>query len=100
MDLDGLRRIVEVEKPKMLILCNPHNPIGLQWDYDTMAELASICRAAGVVVVSDEIHGDLLLYGRKHIPFSHVAKTLAPLALCSELRQKLSTYPVLSARGW
>lgn len=69
MDLDGLRRIVEVEKPKMLILCNPHNPIGLQWDYDTMAELASICRAAGVVVVSDEIHGDLLLYGRKHIPF-------------------------------
>ena len=69
MDFDGLRRIVETEKPKMLILCNPHNPIGLQWERDTMAELASVCRAAGVVVVSDEIHGDLMLHGRKHIPF-------------------------------
>ena len=69
MDFDCLRRIVETERPKMLILCNPHNPIGLQWERETMAELASICRAAGMVVVSDEIHGDLMLHGRKHIPF-------------------------------
>lgn len=69
MDLDGLRAVIEAEHPKMLILCNPHNPIGVQWDRDTMAELAAICRAAGMVVVSDEIHGDLMLHGRKHIPF-------------------------------
>ena len=69
MDLDGLRRIVEEEKPKMMVLCNPHNPIGIQWDKETLAELASICRKAGMVVVSDEIHGDLMLGGRKHIPF-------------------------------
>ena len=69
MDLDGLREVVAREKPKMLILCNPHNPIGIQWDRETMAELASICRAAGMIVVSDEIHGDLMLYGRRHIPF-------------------------------
>ncbi len=69
MDLEGLRKVVAEEKPKMLILCNPHNPIGIQWDRDTMAELASICRAAGMVVVSDEIHGDLMLHGRRHIPY-------------------------------
>lgn len=69
MDLEGLRSVVEREKPKMMILCNPHNPIGIQWDIDTLAELAAIARAAGMIVVSDEIHGDLMLGGRRHIPF-------------------------------
>lgn len=70
MDLDGLRRILAEDKGiKMLILCNPHNPIGIQWSRDTLAELASICREAGIVVVSDEIHGDLMLGGRRHIPY-------------------------------
>lgn len=73
MDLDGLRRVVAEEKPKMLVLCNPHNPIGIQWDADTLAELAKICREAGMVVVSDEIHGDLMLEGRRHIPFLEVS---------------------------
>ncbi len=69
MDLDGLEALVEEHKPKMLILCNPHNPIGIQWDADTLARLAAICHKAGMVVVSDEIHGDLMLEGRRHIPF-------------------------------
>lgn len=70
MDLYGLRRIIAADRGiKMLILCNPHNPIGIQWSRDTLAELASICREAGIVVVSDEIHGDLMLGGRRHIPY-------------------------------
>lgn len=73
MDLDGLEEIVAREKPKMLILCNPHNPIGIQWDADTMARLAAICRRAGMIVVSDEIHGDLVLGGNPHIPFLSVS---------------------------
>lgn len=69
MNLEELARIVETEKPKMMILCNPHNPIGIQWDRETLAKVADICRKGGVTVVSDEIHGDLMLYGRRHIPF-------------------------------
>lgn len=69
MDLDGLERLLREEKPKMMILCNPHNPIGIQWDCPTLARLARLCREAGCVVVSDEIHGDLMLGGRPHIPF-------------------------------
>ncbi len=69
MDLDGLARLLRTEKPKMMILCNPHNPIGIQWDRPTLARLARLCRDAGCVVVSDEIHGDLMLGGRPHIPF-------------------------------
>lgn len=69
MDLDALEKIVAEQKPRLLILCNPHNPIGLQWSCDDLARLASICRRAGMYVVSDEIHGDLMLEGRSHIPF-------------------------------
>lgn len=69
MDLEGLQRVVETERPRMLILCNPHNPIGIQWDLGTLRELAAICRRAGMVVVSDEIHGDLVLGGAPHIPY-------------------------------
>ena len=73
MDLDGLERLIEEHHPRMMVLCNPHNPIGIQWSADDLARLASICRRAGVVVVSDEIHGDLMLEGRPHIPFLSVS---------------------------
>ncbi len=73
MDLDDLRRVVETERPKMMIVCNPHNPIGIQWTAEVMCEVAKICRENGVIVVSDEIHGDLMLYGKPHIPFVDVS---------------------------
>jgi len=73
MDLEGLERIVAERRPKMMILCNPHNPVGLQWDADTLRRVAAICRRGGVTVVSDEIHGDLMLWGGRHIPFASVS---------------------------
>lgn len=69
MDLEGLEKVVKAEKPTMMILCNPHNPIGLQWDMDTLREVARIARENNMIVVSDEIHGDLMLQNRPHIPF-------------------------------
>ncbi|MDE6135489.1 MAG: pyridoxal phosphate-dependent aminotransferase [Muribaculaceae bacterium] len=73
MDLEGLRAIVAEQQPRMLILCNPHNPIGIQWSEATLSELADICAEAGIIVVSDEIHGDLMLGGRRHIPYLSVS---------------------------
>lgn len=73
MDLDGLAETVERERPRLMILCNPHNPIGLQWDEATLARVAEICRRSGTIVVSDEIHGDLMLGGRRHIPFTEAS---------------------------
>ncbi|WP_289686788.1 aminotransferase class I/II-fold pyridoxal phosphate-dependent enzyme, partial [Muribaculum intestinale] len=68
MDLDGLADVLRRERPRMMILCNPHNPIGIQWDEATLRRVAALCRETGTVVVSDEIHGDLVLHGRPHIP--------------------------------
>ena len=73
MDLEGLERVISERHPKMMILCNPHNPVGLQWDADTLRRVAAICRRGGVTVVSDEIHGDLMLWGGRHLPFASVS---------------------------
>jgi hypothetical protein len=54
-----------------MILCNPHNPIGLAWDNDTLAQVARLAKKHGVIVISDEIHSDLVLRGRKHCTFAN-----------------------------
>jgi len=74
MDLDGLRKIIDPDC-KLLILSNPHNPIGITWDEKTLQELAEICYENNVLVVSDEIHSDMALFGHKHIPFATVSES-------------------------
>lgn len=59
MDFDDLAAKVRDPQTKMLILCSPHNPVGRVWSRDELTRLAEICRANDVLVVSDEIHGDL-----------------------------------------
>jgi len=95
MDLDGLQNIIDREHPKMLVLCNPHNPIGIQWGEDTLRRLASMCRKAGMVVVSDEIHGDLMLSGRRHIAFASVSEDAAAVAVTLGAPSKTFNIPGL-----
>lgn len=70
MDFAGLERLTADPRTKMLILCNPHNPVGRVWSRDELARLGAICRANGVLVVSDEIHGDITLPGIAYTPFA------------------------------
>ena len=58
---------------KMLILSNPHNPAGRIWSKDELARMAEICDRNGMVVISDEIHADLVLPGHRHNPFITVS---------------------------
>lgn len=95
MDLEGLAEVIEREKPTMMILCNPHNPIGLQWDKETLAEVGRMCRRAGMVVVSDEIHGDLMLQGRKHIPFAESSDDARAVAVTLGAPSKTFNIPGL-----
>lgn len=81
MDLEGLERIFAEEHPRMMILCNPHNPVGIQWDIETLRNVASLAAKYGVIVVSDEIHGDLMLDRRPHYPFASVSDEAASVAI-------------------
>ena len=73
MDLEGLEICAADPRSKMLFLCNPHNPIGRVWSKTELAELGAICRKHGVVVVSDEIHGDITFAGHAYTPFASVS---------------------------
>ncbi len=80
MDFDNLEKVVD-EKCRLLILANPHNPIGICWDRDTLRRLASFCKERGIMVISDEIHCDMALYGHKHIPFASVSDEAAEISI-------------------
>jgi len=61
-------------KTKIFLLCNPHNPVGKVWKRDELEKLAEICSRHHVMVVSDEIHADLVFEGHQHIPFISIAE--------------------------
>lgn len=57
----------------VLLLSNPHNPGGRMWTEDELSRLAEICKRKGLLVVSDEIHADMALWGKTHVPFATVS---------------------------
>lgn len=58
---------------KAYILCNPHNPGGYVWDEATLKEIVRLCAQYDVLIISDEIHADLMINGEKHIPIAKIA---------------------------
>lgn len=58
---------------KAYILCNPHNPGGFVWDEATLKEIIRLCAKYDVLIISDEIHADLMLDGAQHIPLAKLA---------------------------
>lgn len=73
MDFDQLAAVTD-EKCRLLILSNPHNPAGILWDHDTLSRLADFCYERNIIVISDEIHCDMALWGKQHIPFATVSE--------------------------
>ncbi|MCP3739875.1 MalY/PatB family protein [Rossellomorea sp. BNER] len=59
-------------RTKVFILCSPHNPVGRVWTKEELQELGNICLKHGVWILSDEMHGDLVYEGYKHIPLFEV----------------------------
>lgn len=74
MDFDGLARLAADPRSKMLFLCNPHNPVGRVWTRQELMRLGEICRAHDVLVVADEIHGDITLPGHDYTPFASLSQ--------------------------
>jgi cystathionine beta-lyase len=78
VDLEEFERVVRAERPAMLLLCHPHNPTGRSFTAAELAAVGRIAAEAGMVVVSDEIHADLVFDGRRHVPMAVAAPEVAP----------------------
>ena len=66
----------KIKTVKMFLLCNPHNPLGIVWQREELEKMVALARASGVILISDEIHSDLIFNGKKHVP----AASLSPEA--------------------
>ncbi|MCI5208814.1 MAG: aminotransferase class I/II-fold pyridoxal phosphate-dependent enzyme [Candidatus Electrothrix sp. ATG2] len=70
IDFEDLQRKAQNPTNKMLLLCSPHNPVGRVWTEQELRQIAEICLENNVILVSDEIHFDLLRKGVTHIPLA------------------------------
>ncbi len=73
VDFDALERDFRDSGAKAMILCSPHNPVGRVWSRDELVRMGEIALKNGAVVISDEIHCELILKGHKHIPFASIS---------------------------
>lgn len=79
MNFEDLEEKLADPQTTMMILCNPHNPVGKIWDRETLARVGELCHKHHVVVVSDEIHCDLTAPGKGYTPFASASD------LCREI---------------
>ena len=74
VDFEDLERKLADPQTTLMLLCNPHNPIGKIWDRETLARIGALCRKHHVVVISDEIHCDITAPGTEYVPFASVSE--------------------------
>ena len=72
IDFVDLEQKLANPQTTLMILCNPHNPIGKIWDRNTLAKIGHLCKKHNVVVLSDEIHCDLTDPDKEYVPFASV----------------------------
>ena len=75
IDFQALEEALSDPQTSLMILCNPHNPVGKIWDRETLARIGELCAKHHVLVVSDEIHCDITDPGKQYIPFASVNET-------------------------
>ena len=81
IDFDQLEKDFVEEDVKLYVLCNPHNPGGRVWEKEVLEKIGQLCQQHGVLLVSDEIHQDLALFGNKHQSFNTVNEDFKEFSL-------------------
>lgn len=76
IDFDALKTACENPRNKMLLFCSPHNPVGRVWTKEELKQIGELCLNNDVIIVSDEIHHDLIMPGVTHTVFATLSKEL------------------------
>ena len=96
MDLEDLERQID-ERTKIMILCNPHNPVGRVWKREELLAVGNLCRRHHILVISDEIHSDIVFRGNKHIPFPSLGKEYGDICVMCNAPNK--TFNIAGLQG-
>ncbi len=76
VDFDSFEDLLQ-KNTKMFLLCNPHNPVGRVYNRDELEKMAVLCLRHNVIICADEIHGDLIFQGHRHIPIGSLDPEIA-----------------------
>lgn len=76
-DLQHFEEMCRLYSPKMFLLCNPHNPVGRVWKREELIQLAEICLKYNVIIVSDDVHSDIVFKPNRHIPIASLEKEIS-----------------------
>jgi len=82
MDFEELERACGDKAVKMVLLCSPHNPVGRVWTERELDKLVKISQKTDTIIISDEIHADLVHSGNRHIPYATRAKETSLWITC------------------
>ena len=80
-DYDAIEKELRRTDCKVFLLCNPHNPVARVWTREELEKLGNLCLRCGVTIVSDEIHADLILDQRRHVPMASVSPEIAQITV-------------------
>jgi cystathionine beta-lyase len=95
-DFDNLKSKI-TENTKLLLMSNPQNPGGMVWTHEELLELATICLENKIMIISDEIHSDLIFKGHKHIPLATLSPEIAKNCMISMAPSKTFNVAGLSS---
>nr|WP_257535881.1 MalY/PatB family protein [Metabacillus litoralis] len=77
IDFNDLEEKLSDERTTLFILCNPHNPSGRVWSKEELTRIGDLCIKHNVLIISDDIHSDLLLFGNQYTPIASIRKDIA-----------------------
>lgn len=97
IDFDDLEEKLAHPLTTMLILCNPHNPVGKIWSKDELVKIGELCKIHGVTVLSDEIHCDLTEPNTSYVPFASVSDTCKDVSVTAVSASKAFSIPGLQS---
>lgn len=81
MDFEDLEEKFADPQTTLMILCNPHNPVGKIWDRETLARVGELAKKHHVTVISDEIHCDITQPGKEYVPFASVSEVCREVSI-------------------
>ncbi|MDR1379841.1 MAG: pyridoxal phosphate-dependent aminotransferase [Synergistaceae bacterium] len=87
MDFDDFEAKLQ-KGAKAFILCSPHNPVGRVWEKSELENIVELCARNGTIIISDEIHSDLVFSGHKHIPLLNVSPKAQEIAIIASAPSK------------
>ena len=82
---------------KAVILCNPHNPVGRVWTYEEIEKIADLCAKYSVYLLSDEIHGDITLYGNKYTTLGKFPQVYEKLVIYTAISKTFNMAGLVSS---